>query len=239
MKKIFLILSVLMLIGVLALTAYAEEPESVVPEESIAESVEESVEEIASEAVAEESAVVSAEEPVKEKNHTLLGRLWQWLTTNKTEVLSFLGDAAIVLIAAYNFLKSHKVQNYLGKGLDKTMKDVVSISTSQDAVVDAVNGMIGGYNKLEEAYHENAGAEDERNRLVGALVAQNTAILEILRTVYANSKNLPQGVKDIVNLAYANVLKEMDDDEKLKATVESVKEAMMNGVQNIEIDKGE
>ena len=40
-------------------------------------------------------------------------------------------------------------------------------------------------------------------------------VLDILATVYANSKNLPQGVKDLVNLKYADVLKTTSDDEKL------------------------
>ena len=51
------------------------------------------------------------------------------------------------------------------------------------------------------------------------MVAQTKAILEILTTVYANSKNIPQGVKDLVNLKYANVLKTVEDEDKLKEVV--------------------
>jgi len=47
------------------------------------------------------------------------------------------------------------------------------------------------------------------------MVVQTRAVLDILATVYANSKNLPQGVKDLVNLKYADVLKTTSDDEKL------------------------
>jgi hypothetical protein len=68
--------------------------------------------------------------------------------------------------------------------------------------------------------------EDDRNRVVGALVAQNTAILEILTTITVNNKNTPQGVKDITMLAYANCLKTLDDDEKLKAIVTSVRDSI-------------
>jgi hypothetical protein len=60
--------------------------------------------------------------------------------------------------------------------------------------------------------------------VVGAVLATNTAILEILTMVYTNSKNLPQGVKDLVNLKYANCLKTLDDDEKVKAIVTAVRE---------------
>lgn len=65
--------------------------------------------------------------------------------------------------------------------------------------------------------------EGERNRIVGAVLATNSAILEILTTVYANSKNLPQGVKDLVNLKYANCLKSLEDDKQLMTIVEAVR----------------
>ena len=59
--------------------------------------------------------------------------------------------------------------------------------------------------------------------MVAAMVVQTKAILEILTTVYANSKNLPQGVKDLVNLKYADVLKTINEDKKLKEIADSVK----------------
>jgi hypothetical protein len=90
--------------------------------------------------------------------------------------------------------------------------------------VGVVNEMVDGYNALKQSYDKYGETEDDRNRVVGALVAQNTAILEILTTVYANSKNLPQGVKDLVNLKYANCLKSLDDDEQLKAIITAVRE---------------
>ena len=49
-----------------------------------------------------------------------------------------------------------------------------------------------------------------------AAFAYSKAILEVLTTVYANSKNIPQGVKDLVNLKYADVLKLVGDEDKLK-----------------------
>ena len=58
-----------------------------------------------------------------------------------------------------------------------------------------------------------------------AAFAQTKAILEILTTVYANSKNIPQGVKDLVNLKYADVLKLVGDEDKLKEIAEPVETA--------------
>ena len=50
---------------------------------------------------------------------------------------------------------------------------------------------------------------------------QTKAILEILITVYANSKNIPQGVKDLINLKYADALKLIGNDEQLKQTLDN------------------
>ena len=67
--------------------------------------------------------------------------------------------------------------------------------------------------------------EKERYRTMLAAFAQTKAILEILTTVYANSKNIPQGVKDLVNLKYADVLKLVGDEEKLKGIAEPAETA--------------
>ena len=59
-----------------------------------------------------------------------------------------------------------------------------------------------------------------------AAFAQTKAILEIMTTVYANSKNIPQGVKDLVNLKYADVLKLVGDEDKLKEIVEPARRSL-------------
>ena len=43
------------------------------------------------------------------------------------------------------------------------------------------------------------------------------------RQVYANSKNLPQGVKDLISIKYANVLKALESDEELASVVKAVR----------------
>jgi len=82
---------------------------------------------------------------------------------------------------------------------------------------------------MKEAYEKYETVEDDRNRLVAAVMAQNTALLDMLRTVYANSKNLPQGVKDTVMLEYANARKMLSDDEALRAVIDSVHEKINAG----------
>jgi hypothetical protein len=96
-------------------------------------------------------------------------------------------------------------------------------------LIDEFNKLSEEYKALKAAYDAYGATEDDRNRVVGALVAQTTAVLEILTTVYVNSKNLPQGVKDIVSLKYANCLKSLDNDTQLKAIVEAVRDNIGGG----------
>ena len=53
---------------------------------------------------------------------------------------------------------------------------------------------------------------------------ENTALLEMLNTVYVHNKNLPQGVKDLIVLQYVNCQKALSNDELLRQVVESVRE---------------
>ena len=92
---------------------------------------------------------------------------------------------------------------------------------------------------MKEAYVQYGAMEGERNRVVGAVFATNAAILEILTTVYVNSKNLPQGVKDLVNLKYANCLKTLEDDKQLIAIVEAVRNNLGNATDATESTKAE
>ena len=165
------------------------------------------------------------------KNNTLFSRLWEFVKQYSAEVVTAIGSAALFVL---NFL----LKNSSKKSADATKRslsdisDVVSgTSNGQAAVVGAINNLIAGYNelksnydKMKESYDTYGAAEAERNRVVGAVFATNTAILEILTTVYANNRNLPQGVKDLVNLQYANCLKTLENDEQLKAIAASVRE---------------
>ena len=89
--------------------------------------------------------------------------------------------------------------------------------------VDQTNELIEGYNRFETALNEFGEKEQERYKTMTAAFVQTKAILKIMTTVYANSKNIPQGVKDLVNLEYADVLKLVGDEKKLQEIVEPEK----------------
>ena len=176
-------------------------------------------------------------QPVEE-SYTLLTRLWEYAEENSEKILGILGDVAVAALVIYGKVRSDKKSKKLSLQLADVNSDVSTTLRGQGAVVDVVNTMVESHNTLTAEYKifkdvlERYGAtEYERNRVVGALVAQTTAILEILTTVYANSKNLPQGVKDLVNLKYAKCLKSLENDEQLKNLIDAVR-------NNIGTEKG-
>ena len=161
---------------------------------------------------------------------TLFTRIWEFVSTYSGETLSVIGSVILLVLNLILKHSSSKMSKETKKTLENIKGEVEETLGGQNSVVDVVNNMIDGYNGLsqrydamKESYDLYGATEDERNRIVGAVLATNTAILEILTTVYVNSKNLPQGVKDLVNLKYANCLKTLDDDKQLRAIDEAVR----------------
>ena len=225
MKKIFSTIVVLMLALTLCVNMGATETtvaeSGFVQEETLFEEIES---EIVIEDITEEVDEKVPEILPEDEYHTLFTRLWEYCVTYKTELVGVLGDIAIFVLALFIKLRNDKRAATMARDIVNIKGDTSGTSKSQASVVGVVNEMVDGYNALKMSYDKYGETEDDRNRVVGALVAQNTAILEILTTVYANSKNLPQGVKDLVTLKYANCLKSLDDDEQLKAIITAVRD---------------
>ena len=163
--------------------------------------------------------------------NTVFTRIWEFVTTYSGETLSVVGSAILLILNLILKHTSSKTSKDTKTTLEAIKNEVGETLGGQNSVVSVVNNMIDSYNSLsqnysamKESYDRYGAMEGERNRVVGAALATNAAILEILTTVYVNSKNLPQGVKDLVNLKYANCLKTLEDDEQLRAVVEAVRD---------------
>lgn len=238
MKKRFFAM-MLCIVAVMTLFVF---PMTVSAEEVSAETLEtvETETPVAEEPVVEEETAPEIETPVPEAPeasgdgenayHTFFTRIREFITTYSGETLSVLGSVILLILNLILKHAGYKSSKDTKKALEAIKGEVDETLGGQNSVVDVVNNMIDGYNSLsekydamKESYDLYGQTEDERNRVVGAVLATNTAIIEILTTVYVNSKNLPQGVKDIVNLKYANCLKTLDDDKQLKAIVEAVR----------------
>lgn len=224
MKKIFYITAAVIISLMLCFSASALETVEADVTEAVVETVEipatetwEQIETNDAEVVTEEVEEVESETPP-----TIFTRLWEYVNIYKTELLDVLGTAIIVILSVIIKLKGDKKTT----NIDKLVQSIKGDTASQGQVVSVVNEMVDGYNALRCSYDKYGLTEDDRNRVVGALVAQNTAILEILMALTVNNKNLPQGAKDLVLLQYANCLKSLDDDEKLKSIVTSVRDSI-------------
>lgn len=170
----------------------------------------------------EQTEPVAPVEPVEEP--TFFGRVWGWVMANAAEILTVLGDIVLVACLIAQRVKQKKKLVELGTNIITVKDDVANTVSSQKSVVSVTNELIEGYNRFEEALNNFDATEKERYKTMLAAFAQTKVILEILTTVYANSKNIPQGVKDLVNLKYADVLKLVGDEDKLKEIAEPAEE---------------
>lgn len=172
------------------------------------------------------------EEPTEEseENPTFFGRLWEFVETNYPEIAATVGNVITIIMLIVYHVKSKKKLLNIDTATSKQLG-------TQSEVVDAVNCLIKGYNSLETELSDYNKTEDERYKAVGAMVVQTKAILEILVTVYANSKNIPQGVKDLINLKYAKSLTTIEDNEQLKEIAQSGGEEVATEVKESETEE--
>ena len=183
-----------------------------------------------------------AEDPKGISYHTIFTRLMEFVEENKTEVVSAAGSGLLLAVSGILNRKNAKKSKELNSALGTLTGIATGTSNAQNSIINAVNEMISGnnvmtdgYNKMRDAYERYENAEDDRNRLIGAVMVQNAAILEMLATVYVHNRNVPQGVKDLVTLRYANVEKILSNDDLLRSIVESVRDKI--NAQNAEEDE--
>lgn len=172
------------------------------------------------------------EEPTEEseENPTFFGRLWEFVETNYPEIAATVGNVITIIMLIVYHVKSKKKLLNIDTATSKQLG-------TQSEVVDAVNCLIEGYNTLEKEMSDYNKTEEERYKMVGAMIVQTQAVLDILATVYANSKNLPTGVKDLINLKYAKALKLVEDSEELKKIAQSAGEEVATEVKESETEE--
>ena len=153
---------------------------------------------------------------------TVLSRIYEFYGAYKAEILEF-------ATGAIGFVISTIILKMLGKNKNSTLaiaEGQTGVVGGINAVIESNNKMVDAYNSMQTTYERYGLTEDERNIYMGAVIAQNTAILEILYTICSNNKNLAQGIKDIVSLKYANCLGVLSDDNKVKALITGVKDKL-------------
>lgn len=164
---------------------------------------------------------------------TLTSRLFEFVSRYKSEVLTVIGDVALIAFAVYAKLKRGKGDKEINAALDRIKQETGLSLTNQGSVVDVINDLIDSYNsqtaeytKLRETYERYGETELDRNKVIGALAAEISTVLDILSAVYVNNRNLPQGIKDLINMKYARCMKMLESDGELASVVAAVRHAV-------------
>lgn len=200
--------------SLMAIPAFADE----ITEEDVP--VTESVEQETIDEVAEDTA---------DEAYTLIGRIQEYITKYTGEILTTGGDVVLLGAYAVYFILDKRKNKDVKAKLETIAGNTGNVAVSQGGVVEVANNLIDGYNaasaKISEmmaTYLTFEEREENRDRLVAALLVQNEAIMEILQTAYANSQ-LPQGTKDLVIFKYARCLSLTNDNEKLDAIMRNIR----------------
>lgn len=187
MAFVVLLTTMIFLCGGFATTAYAANAETVSETETTEELPTEETKE------SEETAVPE----------TFFTRLESWFNDNFLEFLSTVNFGSILacVVVAIAEKRGNK------KNTTLTLEKLGVNTESNGEVVKTVNVLIENYNATIEKLNAMETQNEKRDVICAELETFTKAILEILTTVYANNKNIPQAVKDLVSLKYVNALK--------------------------------
>ena len=134
---------------------------------------------------------------------TLFTRIESWFNDNFLEFLSTVNFGSILacIVVAIVEKKGNKKVNKI------TLEKLGVNTESNSEVVKAVNSLIDNYNATIEKLNDMETKNEKRDMICKELETFTKTILEILTTFYANNKNIPQAVKDLVSLKYVTALK--------------------------------
>ena len=166
---------------------------------------------------------ISGEEYEETASPTLISRVWEFLSTHKEELItigSAIGTAISIFCVVYRNVKAVKKDN------SGVKKELQSFGGSLLEMAKAHNLSAEEFNKLSASYEALLKKEEERDRMLATLVSTTSTLLDIQTTVYANSKNLPSGIKDVINVKYSKCLKSSENNTTLKTIFDSVKQAL-------------
>ena len=141
------------------------------------------------------------------ENNTFLGNVQKWLEEYSSQVVSALSGVVLFIYAVVNSVRQKKKMLSLTNSTAEIVGTTNSTNTAQGQVVSRMNDVIVAFNALEQKFNDNLQLEQGRYNTLAESVTLLKTILEILMSVYPNSKNLPQGVKDLITLQYADALK--------------------------------
>lgn len=152
---------------------------------------------------------------------TFLSRLQSFIEKYRTEILAGAGTIVSTIgIPLVGIIMNKKLR----KASSQTIENTASIynnTQSNAQMVETLNKMINIYNDINDKL--SATENNTQKQKDFAL-----ATLKIMQTVYANSKNVPQAIKDLVNISYVGAIK--DDAGALQQATEALKGEVKNEI---------
>jgi TctA family transporter len=180
-------------------TAFAEESTNVTEDVELPEIEQDNATE-----TEDETVVV-----VPKEVHTFGSRLKEWFGRNFLEFMSSINLTAVLgcVVSIIVDKKTRKKSNAeTTVAMANTTKAMEVNTASNNEVLKVVNVLIDKANDI-------TAGEESCEASVAQLVALNKAMIDILVTLYANNKNIPQAIKDIVNVKYATAIKDSQKTE--------------------------
>lgn len=140
-----------------------------------------------------------------ETKPTVFSRVWEYVAENRDAVVAYLADGAVLAIA---LLVSRRA-----KALAVKLFGALSSSATESTQTE----LVAAFNALVEERNADAATVAEQGEELRALArelaaarreleavrAQTKATLDALFNVWGNSKNLPNGIKDLLAAIYA------------------------------------
>lgn len=152
----------------------------------------------------------------------LLDRVWEFVNENAGDLLS---ATSLGSVALYIILQKKNNGNFLS-GISKVLtaqKNVVSASDDNKAEVKTLSEK---QEKMLEYYEKYASSEEERGKIISALLVEVMGLIEIQHVLCLNNSNLPQAMKNLVTSTYARCLSVINDDASIKEAVDQMRSVL-------------
>ena len=142
----------------------------------------------------------------QEESQNVFSRVWEYIDTYSEQIISYAVDILVVVVIA--------VTTKGGKKLTTKLVGSISKCASEDTQTNVVNALNSIIQELNAEHAENA----ELKKMIALLKTdlsnvhkETRAIFDAMLSVWGNSKNLPQGIKELLTLTYSTCLKSEEE----------------------------
>lgn len=149
----------------------------------------------------------------------LLDRVWEFVNENAGDLLS---ATSLGSVALYIILQKRSNGNFLS-GISKVLTSQRTVVAASDDNKAEVKTLSEKQEKMIEYFEKYASSEEERGKIISALLVEVMGLIEIQHVLCLNNSNLPQAMKNLVTSTYARCLSVINDDAAIKDAVDQMR----------------